>query len=169
MTKRIKENQSFATLKLLWGILILNCLLRNKTQKEHLALPLFPAQEIPTENPALGREPGLNHLKNFHLALVREPPSLLARFPPPSNLFPLSSPAACPCFWVAQQDFASLCIVFFLNYLYIIHSHSWKGIFYLFGPILCSSLFYKGIQRVGHLHQKGYKGPLILQKAPITM
>lgn len=41
-----KGNQNCATLKLLFGILILSCLLRNKPQKELLALPLFPAQEI---------------------------------------------------------------------------------------------------------------------------
>lgn len=59
-------------MKLLWGILILSYLLKKQAQKKplkpHLPDPQFPAQEIQTGQPALGREPWLNHLKNPHPA-----------------------------------------------------------------------------------------------------
>lgn len=34
--------------------------------------PLFPAQEIHTGNPALGRESGLTHLKDLHPSVSQE-------------------------------------------------------------------------------------------------
>lgn len=60
-TKYIKRwthegNQSFVSLKLLFGILILICLLQNKAQKERNFDPfLYPVQEIQTEKHASGR------------------------------------------------------------------------------------------------------------------
>lgn len=45
-----KENQSFVTLNLLFGILTISCFLRNKTVREPLALPPFPAKEIRQRN-----------------------------------------------------------------------------------------------------------------------
>ena len=48
-------NQSFANGKLFFGMLILSCLLKNKTQREPLTLP-FTAQEIQTEKNASGKK-----------------------------------------------------------------------------------------------------------------
>lgn len=64
----VEGNQNFATLKLLLGILILSCLLRNKTtQTEPLTFGPSPflAQEFQIETHALGRDSGLNHLQNL--------------------------------------------------------------------------------------------------------
>lgn len=82
----MEGNQSFATMKLLGGILIFKMFSKKGDSEKKKSLwplpPTYSAQEIPTEKPVLGRQPWLNHLKNLHPDFTQEDPKLLLRYPP---------------------------------------------------------------------------------------
>lgn len=90
----MERNQSFATMKLLGDIDFKLFINKEDSEEKFLALPpTYPAQEISTGKPALGRQPWFDHFKNMHPGFTQEDPELLVRYPPhsPNSPHPIVS------------------------------------------------------------------------------
>lgn len=125
-----REYQSFATLKLFFGISILSCLLRNRL------INFDPDQEIQTQSPASGKRPWDVILAQFELSMVTKRASgrdRLAR----SCFVSLSLSS--------QARIFLPCVLLFLHYLSTTHFH--------FCNLILQSLLSSPLSKLAYIHK----------------